>query len=149
MRGQSISPFQLAAYIFRAWTEFGFSFSSYRADHHHKGLNEDELPQLIHLDGDKVKTSGETKLTEGQLKNVINHRKVTISKFLDKDDTWHCFFITYNSIGGKEKWQGGQPHYHYISDKWGFSRAEAVGRLKSINYPPTSVHIALTDYREP
>ncbi len=74
MRGQSISPFQLAAYIFRAWTEFGFSFSSYRADHHHKGLNEDDLPQLISLDGDKVKTAGETKLTEGQLKNVINHR---------------------------------------------------------------------------
>lgn len=96
-----------------------------------------------------MKTAGETKLTEGQLKNVINHRKVTISKFLDKGDLWHCFFITYNSIGGKDKWQDGQPHYHYISDKWGFNRKDAVERLKSTNYPPTSVHITLTDYRQP
>lgn len=149
MRGQSISPFQLAAYIFRAWTDFGFCYSNYRADHHHKGVNEQDLPQLINIDGEKVKTAGATTMTEGQLKNIINHRKVVISKFLDKGNIWHCFFITYNSIGGKEKWQGGQPHYHYISDKWGFTRQEAVERLKSINYPPTSVHIALTDYREP
>ena len=145
LRGQSITPFQLAAYLFRAWTDFGYSFSNYRAEHHHKGVSEQDLPQLIRLDEENVRKAGTTSLTDGQLKNVVNHRKVIVSKILDRGSEWHCFFITYNSIAGKEKWQGGQPHYHYISDKWGLSRQEAVDRLKSTNYPPTSVHIALIE----
>jgi hypothetical protein len=60
------------------------------------------LPTLIHLDGDKVKTAGETTLTKEQLKNVVNYRKVTVSKFLDKGDTWYCFFLTYRSLRGEE-----------------------------------------------
>ncbi len=145
LRGQSITPMQLAAYLFRAWTDFGYSFSNYRAEHHHKGVIEQDLPQLIHLDGENIVKAGATPLTDGQLKNVVNHRKVVVSKILDRGSEWHCFFITYNSMAGKEKWQGGQPHYHYISDKWGLSRQEAVDRLKSTNYPPTSVHIALVE----
>ena len=45
-------------------------------------------------------------------------------KFIDKEDEWHCLFLTYDSIRGKESWNGGQPHYHYISDKFGIPRAE-------------------------
>lgn len=146
LKGQGLSPFQLIGFIFKAWTDFGFSFSSYTAEHHHKGLDESALPTFIHVDGDKVKTAGETTLTEGQLKNVVNYRKVTVSKFLDKGDIWHCFFLTYRSLRGEETWKDGQPHFHYISDKWGYPRKDAVEQLKGEKYPSTSVHIDLSDY---
>lgn len=146
LKGQSLTPMQLIALIFKAWTDFGFSFSSYHAEHHHKGLDESALPTLIHVDKGQVKVSGETTLTEGQLKNVVNQRKVTVSKFLDKDDTWHCFFTTYRSLRGEETWKDGQPHFHYLSDKWGISRKDAVAQFKSEKYPTTSIHIDLLDY---
>ena len=146
LRGENLTPDQLIAYIFRAFREFGFLFSTYRSEHHHKGLDVEDLPKLIEINGDEVRTVGETSLTKGQLKNVINYRKVIIAKFLDKGDEWHCFFLTYNSIGGKESWNGGQPHLHYISDKWGLSREEVISKFKSDTYPTTNVHIGLLEY---
>lgn len=147
LRGQSLTPFQLAALLFRASQEFGYSFSNYTAEHHHKGLDENALPAFIEIKEDgTVKTAGETTLSEGQLKNVINQRRVTVAKFLDKGDEWHCFFTVYRSLRGEESWKDGQPHFHYISDKWGISRKDAVEQLKGDKYPSTSVHIALNDY---
>jgi hypothetical protein len=147
LKGQSLTPEQLIAFIFKAWTGYGFTFSQYTAEHHHKGLDESQLPTLIHIEDDKVKTVGETSLTEGQLKNVIEHRKVIVAKFFDKGDNWHCLFVTFNSLAGKENWQGGQPHFHYISDKFGLTREDVVNRIKSGNYASTPVHIPLLDYR--
>ncbi len=146
LRGENLTSGQLIAYIFRAFKEYGFLFSQYRSEHYHKGLDKDDLPKLVEVNGDEVRTVGETSLTDGQLKQAVNYRKVIIAKFLDKGDEWHCFFVTYNSIGGKETWKGGQPHFHYISDKWGISREEAVKKFKSNRYPTTNVHIGLLGY---
>lgn len=145
LKGQSMDTYQFTSFIFRAFTERGYTFSSYSYEHLPAGTNKLELPQIIKADENGVYKAGYTELTDGQLKNVVNHRKVVVSKFLDKQDEWHCFFVTYNSLAGKENWQNGQPHYHYLSDKWGLSRQEAVSRLKSNNYPKTSVHIKFTD----
>ncbi len=146
MKGQSINPDQFIAFIFKAW-EMGYSFSQYTSEHHHKGLNKKELPKLIHVNDDgTVKKVGETTLTDGQLRQVIEQRKVIVAKFFDNGNEWHCLFLTFNSIAGKESWKGGQAHLHYISDKYGISREEAVNRFKSGDYPSTSVHIDLLDY---
>ena len=77
---------------------------------------------------------------------VIEQRKVIVAKFFDRGSEWHCLFLTFNSLAGKENWKGGQPHLHYISDKYGLTREEAVNRFKSNNYPSTSVHIDLLGY---
>jgi len=146
LRNMTITTEQLFAFIFHAWNE-GFSFSQYKAEHHHKGVNEDDLPAMINVEGDEIKTIGKTTLTKGEQKQVIENRKVIIAKFFDKEDEWHCFFVTYDSLKGKESWQGGQAHLHYISDKFGLKREEVVKQLKSGKYslgsPP---HINLTDY---
>ena len=147
LRGQSLTPYQMAAWLFRAYTEFGYTFSNYTAEHHHKGLDESTLPDLIHVKDDgNIKTAGKTNLSEGQLKRVVSERKVTIAKFLDNGDSWHSLFTVYRSLRGEEKWKDGQPHFHYISDKWTIPRAEAVARFKSENYPATNIHIDLLDY---
>ena len=127
----TVSPFQLIAFIFKAYSDYGFTYSKYRTGHHHNGLNESDLPTLIHLNNGDVTYSGTTNLTNGQLKQVIEHRTVTISTFLDNGDNWHCFFITYQSLRGEENWENGKPHYHYISDKFGLTRDKVLTELKS------------------
>jgi len=99
------------------------------------------------LDG-IVNKVGDTKLTDGQLKQAVEHKSVTISKFFDKGTDWHCLFVTHKSLRGDEKnWKGGQPHYHYISDKFGLSRDKVVSELKSRDYHLNSLpHIDLLDY---
>lgn len=147
LRGQSLTPEQMAAWLFRAYNEFGYTFSNYTAEHHHKGLDESALPNLIEVREDgSVRTAGKTSLSERQLKKVISDRKVTVAKFLDKGDVWHSLFTVYRSLRGEESWKNGQPHFHYISDKWTIDRSEAVARFKSENYPATSIHIDLLDY---
>lgn len=146
LRGQGLTPNQLAAFLFKAHSEFGYTFSSYTAEHYHKSLDESALPNFISVKDGKVKSSGKTSLTEGQLKQVVEQRKVTVSKFLDKDNAWHCFFLTFRSLRGEEFWKDGQPHFHYISDKWDIPRDDAVKQLKSEKYPSTAVHIDLLDY---
>lgn len=146
LKGQSLTPMQLIALIFKAWSDYGFTFSSYTAEYLAKDVDESKLPNLIHVEDGKVKVSGKSSMSEGQLKNVVNQRKVTVSKFLDKGDEWHCFFVTYRSLRGEESWKNGQPHFHYISDKWSISRKDAVEQFKSEKYPSTSIHIDLLDY---
>jgi hypothetical protein len=78
---------------------------------------------------------------------VVEHRKVIISKFLDNKTAWHCFFLTFKSIRREESWQDGQPHFHYISDKFGISRENVIVQLKSKDYNlGTLPHIGLLDY---
>lgn len=146
LRGLSVTSEQLFAFILYAWNE-GFSFSQYKAEHHHKGVNENDLPTIISVDGDKIKSVGNTHLTIGEQKQVIENRKVVVAKFFDKGDEWHCLFVTYDSLKGKETWQNGQPHLHYISDKFGLTREEAVKQIKDRRYNLGSLpHINLTDY---
>ena len=147
LKGVSITTDILLAFLFYAWEEHGYSFSQYIAEHQRTGLNKSELPQLVYVEGNKVERIGSSKLTDGQLKQAVQERKVIVSKFLDKGADWHCIFATYNSLGGAENWQNGQPHFHYISSKFGISRDDAVASLKSKNYQLGSLpHIKLTDY---
>lgn len=107
------------------------------------------MPKLVEIKDDKVSKVGNTTLTDGQLKQAVDHRKVVVAKFIDKEDEWHCIFLTYDSIRGKESWKGGQPHYHYISDKFGIPRAEVLNQLKSRIYNLGSLpHIDLVGYRD-
>lgn len=148
LKNLTITPDILMAFIFKAWTDFGFSFSQYSSHHHSTGLDKGKMPLLVEIKDGKVRKVGETMLTDGQLKQAVEHRKVIVSKFFDNEKSWHCLFLTFDSLKGKESWKDGQPHYHYISDKFGIPRAEVVKQLKSKNYKLGNLpHIALLDYR--
>ncbi len=148
LKGVTLSVYGLTAFIFKAYLDHGYTFSQYRSDQHHNGVVESDLPTLIHVDQDKVKYSGTTKLTAGQLKQVVDHRKVIIAKFIDRGDNWHCFFTTFQSLKGEENWQSGTPHYHYISNTFGLTREQVLVELQSKNYKLNNLpHIELTDYK--
>lgn len=149
LKNLSIAPDQLMAFIFKAWTDYGFSFSQYKSVHHHSGFDKTQMPKIVEIKDGKVNKVGNTSLTDGQLKQAVDHRKVIVAKFFDKDSSWHCFFLTFDSLKGKESWKGGQPHYHYISDKFGIPRHKVVEQLKSKNYSLGNLpHIDLIDYRD-
>ncbi|WP_258097628.1 hypothetical protein [Marinoscillum pacificum] len=143
LKSAEITTWQFMSFIMKAYLNYGYTFSQYRASHHHKGLDESDIPRFIHKeDDDSIVKVGETKLTDGQLKQIVEHHKIIVSRFLDKGDDWHCFFHTLDSINGKENYQGGQPHMHYISSKWGIKRALVLEQLKSRNYSlPQLPHI--------
>ncbi len=148
LKAQQLTSNTLVSFIFRAWKEYNFTFSQYRSENFPKGVDTKSLPDLVYLnDGNVVEKVGKTNHTIGKLKQVLEHRKVIIAKILDKGDDWHCFITTLNNLAGKEKWKDGEAHMHYISDKWRISREELIERIKSGDYPSTSVHIEFKTHR--
>jgi len=148
LKGVQINPDQLLNFLFKASTDYGFKFSQYTAEHQPTGTDKKDLPTMVNVKDGKVKKIGNTSLTDGQIKQILEHRKVTIAKFLDNQESWHCLFTTFNSLKGAETWKGGQPHYHYISDKFGLPRDKVVQELKNRDYKLGSLpHIDLLDYK--
>jgi len=148
LRQIEFTPDTLTAFIFKACRAAGFTFSHYCSEHYPTSIDKADLPRLAVLNREEgtIEKTGATTLTDGQIKQAIEQRRVVVAKFLDKGEKWHCFFITYASIRGEESWRNGQPHFHYISDAFGISRADAVSQFKGRKYPSTSIHIPLKDY---
>lgn len=147
LKGLSLNPDQLMSLIFKSHQIYGFLYSKYRFENLPNGLEQRKLPKLIQLNEDSsIKKIGETDLTDGELKNLIEHRKVIVSHFFEKGDIWHCFFTTYNSIGGKENWKNGQAHFHYISSAFGISKTDFIESMRTGKYKSTSIHIDLMNY---
>ncbi len=145
-----LTPDNIMAFLIKA-EELGFTLSQYRSEHPQKGLDLSKIPFASHVESDgSVKIYGKTELSDAQLKQAVQHRKVKIAKFLDKGNSWHCFFTTYKSLRGEETWLGeDQPHYHYISSSFGINRAEVVIQLKSEKYKLGNLpHIKFEDYHK-
>ncbi len=143
LKGFSLTQDELVAFSFIAFEKYGFKYSQYKTQHFHKGFDKTLLPQLLRrYDNGSIKTIGHTPLSAGQQRQVFEHRDVKVAKFFDNGDVWHCFFLTFKSLEGKERHKNGQPHLHYISDKWGISRNEVLAQLTSKDYHlPSLPHI--------
>lgn len=149
LRGMKFTPEQLAAFYFKACRELGYTFSCYSSEHLPNDRDLSDMPILVRVESDQVEKVGETPLSDGELRQVVNQRSAIYGKILDNGDEWHCFFITIESAAGKENWKEGQPHYHYISDKFGISREEVVKQLQSKDYRLGSLpHLELHNYRD-
>jgi gas vesicle protein len=151
LKGISLTSEELMLFIFKAWEDYGFTYSSYSSDHSPNGLDNMKMPNFAYKEENGDITSiGETNLTHGQIKQAIDHRTVIVSKFLDKGPLWHCFFQTYKSLKGEENYKDGQPHLHFISHTWGLSREYVLQQLRSKNYKLSSLpHIDFHTYRNP
>ncbi len=147
LKGLSINPDQLISLIFKSFKDYRYLYSRYRFENLPKGLDEKKKPIVAHIsDNSVVKTIGETDLTKGQVKSMIEQRKVIIAHFFDRDDDWHCLFTTYNSLDGRENWKDGQPHFHYISSAFGVAKEDFIQSMKTGQYKSTSIHIDLLEY---
>jgi hypothetical protein len=150
LKGATINSKQLLAFLIEA-EQHGFTYSRYLENHLASDADTSKMPRFFERKEDgSIKTAGQTSMTDAQLKHVLDQRKAIVATILDKGDDWHCFFATYKGLAGEENYkedQGGQPHYHYISSKWGsVTRQQVIDGVRSGNYVSTSVHIDLLNY---
>lgn len=148
LKEQTISTYELFAFIIHAYKEFGLRFSQYIFNHTQKGIDSTELTDFTHLKEDgTIVTSRESEFSDGQLKQAIKHRVVMIAKFIGDDKNWHCFFTNYKSLKGKEKaYKNGQAHFHYISNKWGLSKEKVIHELSKRKYKlPSIPHLDISE----
>ncbi len=152
LKGIALTFDEMQAFTLKAYKDYGYSYSLYSSEHHHKGLDKDRIPKAAFKDKTgQIVSSNDTNMTSGEIKQMIEHRKMTVSKFFDKGDKWHCFFLTYKSIGGKElSYKYGQPHMHYISNAFGMTRDRVLNELRSIKYKLNAApHIDYYTHRNP
>lgn len=149
LKNFKVTPFELLAYTFYAFKHERYLLTQVIGEHDPIGTESSKKPSLIHVDGEEVVTVGETDLSKGQLKQIVDQRKKTIARILERDNEWHCFFTTYGSLRGDESWKDGQPHFHYISDKFGIAKEVLIEQLKSRHYKlGTLPHIDLVGMNE-
>ncbi len=148
LKGASINVDQLISLIFKSYKDYGYLYSKYRFENLPKDLKGKKKPKLANiLENGSVKIIGETDLKDGQVKNMIEQRKVIIAHFFDKDEYWHCLLLTYSSINGRENWKDGQAHFHYISNFFGIKREDFIESMKVGQYKSlSSIHIDLLGY---
>ena len=149
LKGMRFTPEQFTSFTYWSYLEEGYLYSKYMSEYDPSEYSHLSKPTFARYEKGKLEHSGDTDMTDGQIKHTIEKRKKIIATFFDRDTEWHCFFITFKSLRGEESWQEGQPHYHYISDKFGLRREDVVTELKSKNYKLNArIHIALDDYLE-
>ena len=147
LNGLRMNPDILMAFLLMAGDK-GYTLSQYQSEHQTKAVDSTKMPKAYRQKKDgTIEKFGKTELTDGQLKQALEQRSVKVAKILEKDNEWHCFFLTFNSIGGKENWQNGQPHFHYISNLFGIEKKDVIEQIKSKKYKLGNLpHIALDDY---
>ena len=91
-----------------------------------------------------VDTIGPTEMTDGEMRALLEQRKVVQARVYHKGEHWHCFYFTYKGLAGEESGaMGVKPHYHYLSDKYGLTRQTLENRIKSCDMPSSNVHIVI------
>lgn len=144
LKGAKLTETQLFS-LFNFADECGYKFSHYKWRGNPKSVKEEKLPSFMHMKDDgSIEYIGETTLTEGQMRTIINQADVLIVSIFDNGSHWHCFLQTYKGLKGMESGvQGSRPHLHYLSDSFGISKADLVKMIKIGRYPNTPVHIPL------
>lgn len=144
LKGVQLTEPQLSS-LFNFAEESGYKFSHYKWQGDPKIIKEEKLPSFMHLKDDgSVEYVGDTTLTEGQMRTIINQADVLIVRIFDNGIHWHCFLQTYKGLKGMESGvQGSRPHLHYLSDSFGISKDDLVKMIKMGKYPNTPVHIPL------
>lgn len=144
LKGVQLTEPQLSS-LFNFAEESGYKFSHYKWQGDPKSIKEEKLPSFMHLKDDgSVEYVGDTTLTEGQMRTIINQADVLIARIFDNGIHWHCFLQTYKGLKGMESGvQGSRPHLHYLSDSFGISRDDLVKMIKMGRYPNSPVHIPL------
>jgi len=144
LKGVQLTELQLSS-LFNFAEECGYRFSHYKWQGNPQSVKDEKLPSFMHMkDGGSIEYIGETTLTEGQMRTIINQADVLIVRIFDNGSHWHCFLQTYKGLKGMESGvQGSRPHLHYLSDSFGISKADLVKMIKIGRYPNTPVHIPL------
>ena len=125
--------------------EMSYLMDIYHEEKYPEKFDEKKHPLLIQKQKDgTIKKMGSTDMTEGEMRALLEERKVIQARIYHKESTWHCFYFTYKGLAGKEVGLiGSKPHCHYLSDKSGITWDELVRRIKNCDMPSSKVHVLI------
>lgn len=125
--------------------DFGYLLDIYHEEKYPEKFNDKKHPLLFYQKKDStIEKMGETDMTEGEMRALLEQRKVIQARIYHKSSTWHCFYFTFKGLAGEESGiMGSKPHYHYLSDKSGIVWDDLVKRIKDCEMPSSKVHILI------
>lgn len=123
--------------------ELGFMLDIYHEEKYPKKFNEKKKPVAYNMkEGGSIESIGQTEMTEGEMRALLEQRRVVQSRIYHKGGHWHCFYFTFKGLAGEEGGvMGARPHYHYLSDKSGITWDTLMQRIKECDMPTSKVHI--------
>ena len=125
--------------------ELGYLLDAYRIEATPKAYMGKQTPLVFReKDNGEIEKMGETNMSDGEMRDWLKQRNAYVVYVFHKGDLWHCFYSTDRAIHGEEHGQvmGNQPHYHYLSSKWGI-RLEALNQRIASGKMPSSIHLPL------
>ena len=125
--------------------EQGYLLDVFHEEKYPEKFSEKQTPNcFLKKDNGEIETIGKTDMSDGELKALLEQRKVVQARIYHRNEHWHCFYFTFKGLAGLESgMMGAKPHYHYISDKSGISREELNKRISECDMPSSKVHIII------
>ena len=124
--------------------DLGYLLDVYHEESFPSKFDEKQKPIIINRNEEKIESIGKTDMSEGEMKALLEQRKVVFARIYHIDSYWHCFYCTYKGLAGLEGGKfGSQPHYHYISDKSGITLEKLVDGITKCDMPSSRVHIII------
>ena len=125
--------------------DLGYVLDVYHQEKYPAKFQEKKSPICFHeKENGEIETIGKTDMTDGEMRALLEQRKVVQARVYHKNEHWHCFYFTLKGLAGLESGiLGAKPHYHYLSDKSVISREELNKRISECNMPSSKVHIII------
>lgn len=144
LKNVSITPTDIL-WLNKETQEMGYLLDIYHEEKYPGKFDDRKHPLLFHKKKDgTIEKMGPTDMTEGEMRALLEQRKVVQARVYHKGNTWHCFYFTYKGLAGEESGiMGSKPHYHYLSDKSGIKWDELVSRIRDCDMPSSKVHIVI------
>lgn len=137
---------QLKKIYFVAFDKYSCVYSKYLVIIKNEGIDQTKMPHIAIIEKDgSVSKYGQSDLTDGEIRQTINHRKCTRIDILDNNEKWYCFYWTWSGIAGNESSKQFDEHIHYIDYTWGLSRESVLEQLNSKKYSLSGIHIKFDD----
>lgn len=123
--------------------ELGFLLDIYHEEKYPIKFNEKEKPIIYNMKEDgSIDSIGHTEMAVGEMRALLEQRKVVQARIYHKGKHWHCFYFTFKGLAGEEGGvMGAKPHHHYLSDKSGITWESLMQRIKECDMPTSRVHI--------
>lgn len=124
--------------------DFGYLLNIYHEEKYPEKFNEKRHPLLFHRKDGIIEKMGTTDMKEGEMRALLEQRKVIQARVYHKNNTWYCFYFTFKGLAGEESGlMGSKPHYHYLSNKSGIAWDDLMKRIKDCDMPSSKVHIVI------
>lgn len=144
LKGVVLTPIDML-WLNKEAQDRGYLLDIYHEEKYPKKFNEKTHPMFFCLNNDVcIEKMGTTDMTEGEMRALLDQRKVVQARIYHKKNTWHCFYFTFKGLAGLEcGLHGSKSHYHYLSNKSGIVLSNLVKRIKDCDMPSSKVHIMI------